>query len=220
MDVLTVGGIVLALISIVIGSILKGAGVGSLLNGAAFVIVVCGTFASILIQTPKATFMRAWKIAPWIFKPPLDDHEKLIAKMVEWSEIARKQGLLGLEPALESEQDPFAQKGAADAGRRHRTGQDPRSPRDGDRGALEGQYRQRQGVRGHGHLCPDARHHRRRARPDRGDEEPRRPEQARPRHRGCLYRHHLRHRPRQPVFPAHRQQAQGRHRQAEPLPRK
>ena len=102
MDVLTVGGIVLALISIVIGSILKGAGVGSLVNGAAFVIVVCGTFASILIQTPKATFMRAWQIAPWIFNPPLDDHEKLIAKMVEWSEIARKQGLLGLEPALES----------------------------------------------------------------------------------------------------------------------
>jgi chemotaxis protein MotA len=110
MDVLTVGGIILALVSIVIGSILKGAGVGSLLNGAAFVIVVCGTFASILIQTPKATFMRAWQIAPWIFNPPLDDHEKLIAKMVEWSEIARKQGLLGLEPALESEQDPFAQK--------------------------------------------------------------------------------------------------------------
>jgi len=30
--------------------------------------------------------------------------------MVEWSETARKQGLLGLEPALENEPDPFSQK--------------------------------------------------------------------------------------------------------------
>lgn len=110
MDMLTVIGVVLAFVAIVIGAILKGAGVMALLNPAAFVIVVVGTFAASLVQTPKATFMRAWKIAPWIFKPPVEDHEKLIAKMVEWSETARKQGLLGLEPALETESDPFAQK--------------------------------------------------------------------------------------------------------------
>ncbi len=110
MDVLSVSGFVLAFFAIILGSILKGAGVGSLINGAAFTIVFLGTFASILIQTPKVTFMRAWKIVPWIFKPPMEDTETLIAKMVEWSETARKQGLLGLEPALETEPDPFAQK--------------------------------------------------------------------------------------------------------------
>lgn len=110
MDMLTVVGVVMAFVAVVIGAILKGAGVMALLNPAAFVIVVVGTFAASLIQTPKETFMRAWKIAPWIFKPPLEDHEKVIAKMVEWSETARKQGLLGLEPALETETDPFAQK--------------------------------------------------------------------------------------------------------------
>ena len=110
MDILSVIGLVLAFVAIVVGAVLKGAGVGALLNGAAFTIVVVGTFASILIQTPKATFARAWKIVPWISKPPLEDHEKLIAKMVEWSETARKQGLLGLEPSLETEPDPFAKK--------------------------------------------------------------------------------------------------------------
>jgi chemotaxis protein MotA len=110
MDILSVVGLVLAFVAIVVGAVLKGAGVGALLNGAAFTIVVIGTFASILIQTPKVTFARAWKIMPWIFKPPLEDHEKLIAKMVEWSETARKQGLLGLEPSLETEPDPFAKK--------------------------------------------------------------------------------------------------------------
>ncbi len=98
------------MIALVGGSILKGAGVASLLNGAAFVIVVVGTLAASLIQTPKPTFMRAWKIFPWIFKPPMEDPENVVTKMVEWSEIARKEGLLGLEPASESEPDPFTQK--------------------------------------------------------------------------------------------------------------
>lgn len=110
MDPLTTTGVVLALVALIGGSILKGAGISSLANPAAFVIVFIGTLASSLVQTPKETFLRAWKIFPWIFKPPVEDTGALIAKMVEWSETARKQGLLGLEPALEKEPDEFAKK--------------------------------------------------------------------------------------------------------------
>ena len=110
MDALTATGVALALIALIGGSVLKGAGIASLANPAAFVIVVVGTFAASLIQTPKPTFMRAWRIFPWIFKPPLEDTQALITKMVGWSETARKEGLLGLEPAAESEADPFSQK--------------------------------------------------------------------------------------------------------------
>lgn len=110
MDALTAAGVALALIALIGGSVLKGAGIASLANPAAFVIVVLGTLAASLIQTPKPTFIRAWKIFPWIFKPPMQDSVKLIEKLVGWSEIARKEGLLGLEPAAEQEQDEFAQK--------------------------------------------------------------------------------------------------------------
>ena len=110
MDPLTTTGVVLALVALIGGSILKGAGISSLANPAAFVIVFIGTLASSLVQTPKETFLRAWKIFPWIFKPPVEDTGALIAKMVEWSETARKQGLLGLEPALEKEPDEFSKK--------------------------------------------------------------------------------------------------------------
>jgi len=110
MDPLTTTGVILAVVALVGGSILKGAGVMSLANPAAFVIVFIGTLAASLVQTPKATFMRAWKIFPWIFRPPVEDTDALIAKMVAWSETARKQGLLGLEPALENEPDEFARK--------------------------------------------------------------------------------------------------------------
>ena len=111
MDILSIIGVVLASIAIIGGSILKGSGVKALVGPAAFVIVVIGTFAAITLQTPLKTFMRAMSIAKWVFKPPTSDSHALITKIVEWSNTARKQGLLGLESAVESESDEFMKKG-------------------------------------------------------------------------------------------------------------
>lgn len=111
MDILSVSGLFLALVSLIGGSILKGAGVKGLVGGAAFVIVVLGTISAILVQTPIATFRRAMGIAGWIVRPPATNAEETIAKIVEWSNIARKQGLLGLESSVEKEVDDFMKKG-------------------------------------------------------------------------------------------------------------
>jgi chemotaxis protein MotA len=53
---------------------------------------------------------RALKIFPWVMKPPTRDGNALITKIVEWSQTARKQGLLGLEPVIAREQDEFLKK--------------------------------------------------------------------------------------------------------------
>ncbi len=53
---------------------------------------------------------RALKIFPWVIKPPTRDGTILIAKIVEWSNTARKQGLLGLEPMIARESDDFVKK--------------------------------------------------------------------------------------------------------------
>lgn len=111
MDILSIGGIILAFVAIVGGSILKGAGVAGLVGPAAFVIVVMGTIASIMLQTPMATMKRALKIVAWVFKPPLADGHALIVQIVDWANVARKQGLLGLEPQVEMQTDPFLKKG-------------------------------------------------------------------------------------------------------------
>lgn len=111
MDILSLIGLVLAACAVLIGSILKGAGVKALLSGAAFMIVVVGTAASICVQTPMAVMKRALKILPWVFRPPSVERSELIKKMVEWSNIARKQGLLGLEPIIQKESDDFLKKG-------------------------------------------------------------------------------------------------------------
>ena len=111
MDILSLVGVLLAFVALVGGSILKGAGVAALLNPAAFVIVMIGTTASILLQTPLKVFMRALKILPWAFKPPSIDYAGTIEKITEWSNVARRQGLLGLEPAIQAETDEFTRRG-------------------------------------------------------------------------------------------------------------
>src|SRR5580692_6936368 len=97
MDILSIIGVVLALIAIIGGAILKGSSAGALVGAAAFVIVVVGTLAASLVQTPMPTFLLAWKIVAWVFMPPANNPKVMIDKIVEWSNIARKQGLLGLE---------------------------------------------------------------------------------------------------------------------------
>ena len=110
MDILSIIGLVLALNAVLVGAVLKGAGLMALVSAAAFMIVIVGTIAAICIQTPLPVMQRALKIFPWIIKPPTRDGTILIAKIVEWSNTARKQGLLGLEPMIARESDDFVKK--------------------------------------------------------------------------------------------------------------
>lgn len=111
MDRLSVIGAILAIAALLVGSVLKGAGLSALWSPAAFVIVIVGTFAAILLQTSMPTFKRALKIVRWVFQPPAQDRAAVIAQIVEWSTTARKQGLLGLEAQVQAQADPFLRKG-------------------------------------------------------------------------------------------------------------
>ena len=110
MDFLSILGLALALCAVLVGAVLKGAGVMALVSAAAFMIVVVGTIAAILVQTPLPVMRRALAIFSWVMRPPARDGSLLIAKIVEWSNTARKQGLLGLEPVIDREPDPFVRK--------------------------------------------------------------------------------------------------------------
>jgi chemotaxis protein MotA len=111
MDILSVIGIVLGLVAIIGGAVAKGAGLSSLWSAAAFIIVIVGTLAAILVQTPMRTFRRALQIFVWIVKPPEDPGRQLLTQIVNWSTRARKDGLLGLENDIGKLSDPFLRKG-------------------------------------------------------------------------------------------------------------
>jgi chemotaxis protein MotA len=110
LDFLSIFGLLLALCAVLVGAVLKGAGLMALVSAAAFMIVVMGTVAAILVQTPLPVMRRALSIFSWVMRPPARDGNLLIAKIVEWSNTARKQGLLGLEVHIDRESDPFVKK--------------------------------------------------------------------------------------------------------------
>jgi chemotaxis protein MotA len=110
LDILSITGLALGLVAVLVGAVLKGAGIHALLSAAAFMIVVVGTIAAICVQTPLPVMKHAMKIFGWVLRPPPLDGPMLITKLVEWSNIARKQGLLGLEPVLNDESDEFVKK--------------------------------------------------------------------------------------------------------------
>lgn len=110
-DGLSLIGFVLALSAMIGGSVLKGSGLASLWSSAAFLIVIVGTFAAILMQTPLPTFRRAIAIASWVFRTPPTDGSAIIVSIVSWSHVARRQGLLALEPYIDRQTDPLLKRG-------------------------------------------------------------------------------------------------------------
>ena len=111
MDVLSLIGLILAFVAIVGGNVLEGGHMGALLNGPAALIVLGGTLAAALLQSPLSAFKRALSILRWIFFPPHIDLPGGIERVVNWSLTARKEGLLGLEGVADAEPDPYARKG-------------------------------------------------------------------------------------------------------------
>jgi len=111
-DFLSVAGLILAVVAILAGATLKGAGIQVLVSLAAFVVVVLGTIAAICVQTSLTAMKRALNLLPWIVRPPAHDGGALIDTIVQWSSEARRLGLLGLEPMLEDPAlDEFLRKG-------------------------------------------------------------------------------------------------------------
>jgi chemotaxis protein MotA len=101
----------MALVAILGGNILEGGHTASLVQLTAFVIVLGGTLGAVMVQTPLHTFIRAMRIMVWVFFPVKLNPEEVAEKIVNWSNIARREGLLGLEAIAEEETDVFARKG-------------------------------------------------------------------------------------------------------------
>lgn len=111
MDYLSFLGVFLALGAILLGNQLDGGAVGSLLNVPAAIIVLGGTLGATLLQFPFIVFARSMQMLKWVFQPEPLNLPMNIKKVVNWSTLARKEGLLGLENEMLKEKDAFVKKG-------------------------------------------------------------------------------------------------------------
>jgi chemotaxis protein MotA len=109
-DRLSIFGFLLALIAILGGQYIEGGSVSTLVDGPAALIVVGGTVGAVMLQSSTHTFLLAMRLSIWVFLPPTNPILPGLRKIINWSIIARKEGLLGLEEAADTEPDLFARK--------------------------------------------------------------------------------------------------------------
>ena len=111
MDILSLIGVVLGFAAIIGGNFLEGGHVNALVNGPAALIVLGGTLGAAALQTPRLIFVRAMRMFIWVIKPPKDDFEASLKKILDWASTARRNGLLGLEKIAANEPNQYARKG-------------------------------------------------------------------------------------------------------------
>jgi chemotaxis protein MotA len=111
MDFNSIIGIAIALIAVFGAQALEGGHAGSLIQFAAFAMVLGGTLGAVLLQSPVRQFMLGMKMSRWVFVPPLLDAAALVEHIAIWSAAARKGGFLSLDSHIEGIDDPFVKKG-------------------------------------------------------------------------------------------------------------
>lgn len=111
MDLISLAGLTLGIAAIILGQVLEGGHVQSLVQPTAFFIVVGGTVGAVMLQSPISVFLSGVRMAKWVFFPPRLSKDELMGRIDQWSHIARKEGLLALENQAQDLDDPFMAKG-------------------------------------------------------------------------------------------------------------
>lgn len=111
MDKISLVGFTLGIAAILLGQVIEGGHISSLVQPTAFLIVIGGTLGAVMLQSPLRVFRDGLRMTKWVFVPPRSTHAELIRQTAGWSTIARKEGLLALENQLPRIADPFVRKG-------------------------------------------------------------------------------------------------------------
>ena len=104
-------GLGLAGVAILGGQAIEGGGIGLFLQPAAFVIVVLGTLAAVLLHHPLPVFARGVRMGKWAFRPPEPEGMLLMRRIVQWAHTARQEGMLALERHVNLTHDPYLRDG-------------------------------------------------------------------------------------------------------------
>jgi len=104
-------GLGLAAVAVLGGQAMEGGHISLFMQPAAFVIVMVGTLAAVLLHYPLPVFVQGVRMAKWVFRPPEPEAGTLIRRVVQWSHTARQDGLLALEKHLNMTHDPFQRTG-------------------------------------------------------------------------------------------------------------
>lgn len=110
MDLGTVLGFVVAF-GLLIATMMMGVGVGPYIDIPSMLVTIGGSIAALFIGFKMEQMKSFIKIFMIAFKPPQYDIPGLIKKLVDYATQARRDGILSLEQAANSEENDFLRKG-------------------------------------------------------------------------------------------------------------
>lgn len=113
MDIATLIGLLLAAFLFVF-SVFLGGGISGLLSfwdTPSVLVTIGGSLASTMTSFPISQFVGGLKAGKVAFKNVVMNEGEVIKNIINLSNVARKEGLLALEEAAESINDPFLKKG-------------------------------------------------------------------------------------------------------------
>lgn len=114
MDIASLVGFLLCLVMFVYG-LISSAGLANIINEywniPSAIITFGGAFSATMLSHSMADYIGGLKSFMLIFKAPTFKTAEMIQKIVDLSNVARKEGLLSLEEAAGDMDDPFLKKG-------------------------------------------------------------------------------------------------------------
>jgi chemotaxis protein MotA len=114
MDFTTLLGLILTLGMVVLGITVQVADleqVSWFLDPGSIAIVLGGALGSTILSMPRENLLQAWKVLAVAFGEKRRDLAAVVRSIVRLSEVARRDGILSLEPLLPGIRDPFLARG-------------------------------------------------------------------------------------------------------------
>lgn len=111
MDITTVGGVVLAISGLILGILIEHGNLGSYVGVSAAAIIFFGTIGATITSFPMKVLAQVPSLAITAFTNQSYNIPEIIRKIVEFSERARREGILCLEVELVNVKDEFLKYG-------------------------------------------------------------------------------------------------------------
>ena len=111
MDLGTIMGLIIGVVAVILGVVTGGSSILAYVNIPSVLITIGGSTAAILVSNPLGRVLGIMRYFSHTLSVPNYEEERIIARLVAFSEKARREGLLALEDDLEEVEDEFLRKG-------------------------------------------------------------------------------------------------------------
>ena len=110
MNTMAISAVLLGLFSIISAQLIEGNAIRTLINIPALVIVLGGSIAAIIVQTPKSILIQAIHISSWLINSPNLYSKEVNDLLTLWSKQVKKDGLIVIENQINRLKDSFLRK--------------------------------------------------------------------------------------------------------------